>query len=193
MSVNQKAFTTCTSRVVPLLQDHVDTDQIIPARYLKVTERDGLADALFADWRTEPDFVLNQTEHAQSAILLAGENFGCGSSREHAPWALTAWGFRVIIARSFADIFKNNALKNALVPVALSASEYEVVRRHVEAQPEVRVTVDLRTCQVILPNVAPLHFSVDGFARDNLLQGIDPLDYLFQLEPEIARFEAHHG
>ena len=185
-------FTTCTSRVVPLLRDHIDTDQIIPARFLKGTDKSGLADALFADWRRTPDFVLNQPEYRDAACLLAGENFGCGSSREHAPWALVAGGFRVIVARSFADIFRNNALKNGLLPVALSAEDHTYLSTVVAAQPEVEVTVDLHQCLVVVQD-RTLSFSVDPFSRDCLLRGIDQLGYLLQHEPAITQYEATHG
>ena len=185
-------FRTCTSRVVPLLRDHVDTDQIIPARFLKGTDKSGLADALFADWRRSPDFVLNQPEHRGAACLLAAENFGCGSSREHAPWALLAGGFRVVLARSFADIFRNNALKNGLLPVALSPDDHASVVAAVEAEPSVEVTVDLERCEVDLPDRS-LRFSVDSFGRYCLLEGIDQLEYLLRHLPAIDRHEVSHG
>jgi 3-isopropylmalate/(R)-2-methylmalate dehydratase small subunit len=136
-------FTRCRSRVVPLLVDHVDTDQIIPARFLKTIERSGLGEHLFSDWKKDPSFVLNRPEHEGAEILLAGQNFGCGSSREHAPWALLARGFRAIIAGSFADIFKNNALKNGLLPVAPSSADYRRIVELVQREPKVELEVDL--------------------------------------------------
>ncbi len=139
-----ESFTTQTSALIPLLVDHVDTDQIIPARFLKIVDKEGLADKLFADWRTDPEFVLNRPEMAGRTILLAGDNFGCGSSREHAPWALRAWGIRAIIARSFADIFRGNAYKNGLLPIALSAEEHDVVRRSAQLQ------IDLESQTVVV-------------------------------------------
>ena len=185
-------FTTCTSRVVPLLRDHIDTDQIIPARFLKVTDKAGLGEALFADWRQDPNFVLNLPEHRDASCLLVKENFGCGSSREHAPWALIAGGFRVVVARSFADIFKNNALKNGLLPVALNAEDHAAVVATVEASPQVEITVDLQRCVVAMQG-RTMQFLIDTFSRHCLLQGIDQLEYLLQHEPAIAQYEASYG
>ena len=185
-------FVRCRSRVVPLLVDHVDTDQIIPARFLKTTERIGLGKHLFSDWARDPAFVLNRPEHEGAAILLAGKNFGCGSSREHAPWALLARGFRAIIAASFADIFSNNALKNGLLPVAPSAANYRRIVERLEREPTVELQVDLDASLVRMPG-AEIPFSVDPFARDCLLRGIDQLEYLLELSPEIAEFEVRHG
>jgi 3-isopropylmalate/(R)-2-methylmalate dehydratase small subunit len=185
-------FTRCRSRVVPLLVDHVDTDQIIPARFLKTIERSGLGKHLFAEWAKDPSFALNREEHQGAQILLAGQNFGCGSSREHAPWALLARGFRAIIAGSFADIFANNALKNGLVPVAPSPADYLRILELLARDPKVELEVDLDAQVVRLPQ-DDLPFQVDPFSRDCLLRGIDPLEYLLEHMPAIAEFEARHG
>jgi 3-isopropylmalate/(R)-2-methylmalate dehydratase small subunit len=183
-------FTTLTSRVVPLPVDNIDTDQIIPARFLKVIDKQGLAQNLFADWRQDPGFVLNQPEVKGARILLAGDNFGCGSSREHAPWALTGWGFAAVISTSFADIFRGNALKNGLLPVTLPA---RVVQRLFDARaddPELKITVDLESQQVLLVDGTKVGFEVDAFARHCLLAGVDQLGYLLDLEDRIVAFES---
>jgi 3-isopropylmalate/(R)-2-methylmalate dehydratase small subunit len=177
-----------TGRIAPLLADDVDTDQIVPARYLKITGKAGLADALFADWRRDPSFVLNRPEHAGAEILLAGENFGCGSSREHAPWALLAGGFRAVVARSFADIFRNNALKNGLLPIALDAAAHARL-----ADSPTTLSVDLASQEVTLPDGSKASFAIDPFARHCLLEGIDQLGYLLDLDPEISRYEKSHA
>ena len=189
-------FEQLSSTVVSLLADHIDTDQIIPARFLKVIDKEGLGQNLFADWRylpdgsPNPDFVLNRPASAGAEILMAGENFGCGSSREHAPWALMGWGLRVVIASSFADIFKNNALKNGLLPVALSGPDHAALVSALQADPGLLVDVDLRDSSVKWPGVvAPAKFSVDSFARHCLLQGIDELGYILSFEERIAAFE----
>jgi 3-isopropylmalate/(R)-2-methylmalate dehydratase small subunit len=187
---------TLQSKVVPLVRNDVDTDQIIPARYLKVTDKKGLGDVLFADWRFDsdgspkPDFELNQDRYKGRSILLAGDNFGCGSSREHAPWALVDYGFRAVVARSFADIFKNNALKNGLLPIALDAASHAVV---VSAGDDADVAIDLESCSVTLPGGATASFEVDPFARKCLLAGTDQLGYLSSFGDKIAAYEAGRG
>ena len=183
---------TLTSRTVVLDRDDVDTDQIIPARFLKVTVKEGLGKALFADWRFEADgspkadFVLNRPESAGARVLVVGRNFGCGSSREHAPWALHDFGFRAIVAGSFADIFKNNALKNGLLPVAVP----EDVRRRLVAAPGTEVTVDLQARVLRLPDGGAVPFPIDPFARHCLLEGQDELQFLLGQEAAIAAHEA---
>jgi 3-isopropylmalate/(R)-2-methylmalate dehydratase small subunit len=168
-----------TSTVIPLLADNVDTDQIIPARYLKGTSKDGLGEGLFADWRYDGDgspregFVLNRPEMAGRAVLLAGANFGSGSSREHAAWALRAFGIRAVLAPLFADIFRNNALKNGLLPVELPADAHAELAAAVEADPDAEVTVDLGAETVTLPGGRAVGFHVDPFARQMLLDGTD--------------------
>ncbi len=182
-------FDPFRSRVVPLLRDDVDTDQIVPARYLKITDKAGLADALFADWRKDPDFVLNRPGQAGAEILLAGDNFGCGSSREHAPWALVAAGFRAVVARSFADIFRNNALKNGLLPIALDAETHARLARLIERDPEAELGVDLARESVTLPDGSSAAFAIDAFSRHCLLTGTDELGFLLSLDAEIGAFE----
>ena len=196
--MNREPFSSVTSAVVPMPRNDIDTDQIIPARFLKTVNRAGLGDQLFNDWRyladgsPNPEFVLNRPEMAGRAILLAGDNFGCGSSREHAPWALTAWGIRAVISTSFADIFRNNALKNGLVPVALSSDGVARITSLLEADPAAVITVDLEAQEVRLPGGDALPFQVDPFARRMLLDGTDELGYLLSLEPAIAAYEAAH-
>jgi 3-isopropylmalate/(R)-2-methylmalate dehydratase small subunit len=196
--VNREPFSSVTSAVVPMVRNDIDTDQIIPARFLKTVNRAGLGDQLFNDWRyladgsPNPEFVLNRPEMAGRAILLAGDNFGCGSSREHAPWALTAWGIRAVISTSFADIFRNNALKNGLVPVALSSDGVARITSLLESDPAAVITVDLEAQQVRLPGGDALPFHVDPFARRMLLDGTDELGYLLSLEPAIEAYEAAH-
>ncbi|HID86405.1 MAG TPA: 3-isopropylmalate dehydratase small subunit [Anaerolineae bacterium] len=190
-----RPFTTLTSRLVPLPHENVDTDQIVPARFLKVTDKAGLGEALFADWRFDaegnprPDFVLNRPEFQRAQILLAGDNFGCGSSREHAPWALLAYGFRAVISTSFADIFRNNALKNGLLPIVVDPETHRELFRLVSEDPRVEVRVDLESQTLGLSNGRRVTFPIDAFSKQCLLRGMDELDYLLKLEPVIARYE----
>jgi 3-isopropylmalate/(R)-2-methylmalate dehydratase small subunit len=190
-------FQSFTSRVVPLPAENVDTDQIVPARYLKVTDKNGLAEALFHDWRfeedgslKEPRFVLDEPAMAGRQILLAGDNFGAGSSREHAPWALTSWGIRAILSTSFADIFRNNALKNGLLPIVVEADEHRHLFDLVAKRPDTELTVDLDAQVVHLPGDEDLPFDVDPFARMMLLAGTDEMGYLLGKLPDIERWEA---
>ena len=192
-------FETFTSKVIPLPAENVDTDQIVPARYLKVTDKDGLADALFRDWRfeedgslKEPRFVLDRPEMAGRNVLLAGDNFGPGSSREHAPWALTAWGIRAILSTSFADIFRSNSLKNGLLPIVVEAEKHRQLFELLAADPDAEVTVDLEAQVVHLPGDEDLPFDVDPFARMMLLAGTDELGYLLDKLPAIQAWEAAH-
>ena len=189
-------FTTLTSRVVPVPVNNIDTDQIIPARFLKVTDKQGLGQNLFADWRYQADgspnpaFILNQPQYQGVQILLAGDNFGCGSSREHAPWALTAYGFRAVISTSFADIFCNNSLKNGLLPIAVDEKLHATLFEIVEEMPQGAWTVDLAEQKVTLPTGDSFRFEVDSFARTCLLQGVDELGYLLSFAGNIAAYEA---
>jgi 3-isopropylmalate/(R)-2-methylmalate dehydratase small subunit len=191
-------FTTLTSRMVPLPVENVDTDQIIPARFLKATDKNGMGEALFADWRYNPDgspkegFVLNDPKYQGAQILLAGDNFGCGSSREHAPWALTGYGFRAVISTSFADIFRNNALKNNLLPIIVEAETLKSLFDLVEESPSAEITVDLETQSVKLPDESSVSFPIDPFSKTCLSQGVDQLGYIKSFENEIAAFEANH-
>jgi 3-isopropylmalate/(R)-2-methylmalate dehydratase small subunit len=192
-------FTTLLSRVVLLPVNDVDTDQIIPARFLKVTDKAGLGASLFADWRyatdgqPKPDFVLNQPGAKDAAILVAGDNFGCGSSREHAPWALVGFGFRAVVATSFADIFCNNALKNGLLPVVVDPGTHAEVLALAKADPAAFFSVDLAAQTLTLPNGRAARFPVDPFAKSCLLNGVDELGYILRFEPEIATFERRTG
>ena len=191
-------FTSVTSAVVPFPRNNIDTDQIIPARFLKTVNRAGLGDQLFFDWRYLPDgspnpaFILNRPEMAGRAVLLAGDNFGCGSSREHAPWALMAWGIRAVVSSSFADIFRTNALKNGLLPIAVAPDVLERLFALVEADPAAAVTVDLEAQELRLPDGSAVGFEVDSFARRMILDGTDELGYLLNLEPQIEAYEASH-
>jgi 3-isopropylmalate/(R)-2-methylmalate dehydratase small subunit len=191
-------FESFTSKVIPLPVDNVDTDQIIPARFLKTTERSGLADALFHDWRYLPDgspnpgFILNRPEMQGRRILLAGDNFGSGSSREHAPWALVAWGLRAILSTSFADIFRNNALKNGLLPIAVEAEQHRQLFEMLDADPELELTVDLPAQLVHLPGDVDLPFDVDPFAKQMLLAGTDEIGWLLARAGAIDAYEADH-
>jgi 3-isopropylmalate/(R)-2-methylmalate dehydratase small subunit len=192
-------FTTFTSKVIPLPAENVDTDQVVPARYLKVTDKAGLAEALFRDWRfnedgslREPRFILDQPAMAGRQILLAGDNFGAGSSREHAPWALTAWGIRAILSTSFADIFRSNSLKNGLLPIAVEAERHRQLFDLVRERPDAEFTVDLDAQTVHLPGDEDLPFDVDPFAKRMLLAGTDELGYLLGKDTEIGAWEAVH-
>jgi 3-isopropylmalate/(R)-2-methylmalate dehydratase small subunit len=179
------------SRTVVLPRENIDTDQIIPARFLKVTDKAGLGKAAFADWRYGPDgapipdFVLNRPESAGCAILVAGDNFGCGSSREHAPWALHDAGFRVVLSTRIADIFRNNALKNGLLPIVVDPASHAALL----ASPGAVVRVDLEAQSVTLPGGATVRFAIDAFSRFCLLNGVDELGYLLKQDDAITRFE----
>jgi 3-isopropylmalate/(R)-2-methylmalate dehydratase small subunit len=181
-----------TSPTVVLAVDNIDTDQIIPARFLKGTSRSGLGKVLFADWRYDaqgrpkPDFVLNRAEARGAEVLVAGDNFGCGSSREHAPWALVDAGFRAVVSTSIADIFKNNALKNGLLPIEVEPD----LHRRLLARPGARVTVDLEAQAVTLEDGTRAAFAVEPFARYCLLNGVDEMQFLLAQADAIARFEA---
>jgi 3-isopropylmalate/(R)-2-methylmalate dehydratase small subunit len=188
-------FTTLTSRVVPLPVNDVDTDQIIPARFLKATDKNGMGDNLFADWRynsdgsPQADFVLNKPESKGVQILLAGDNFGCGSSREHAPWALTAYGFRAVISTSFADIFRSNSLKNGLIPIIVDEATHRMLFELIEEVPETELTVDLASQTLSFPH-GSVTFPIDPFNKTCLLNGVDELGYILGFEKEIAKYEA---
>jgi 3-isopropylmalate/(R)-2-methylmalate dehydratase small subunit len=192
-------FRSFTSKVIPLPAENVDTDQIVPARYLKVTDKAGLREALFRDWRydedgglKEPLFVMDRVAMMERQILLVGDNFGTGSSREHAPWALTAWGIRAILSTSFADIFRNNALKNGLLPIVVEAEKQRQLFELVAADPSAEFTVDLEAQVVHLPGDEDLPFEVDPFARMMLLAGTDEMGYLVAKLPAIEAWETAH-
>jgi len=183
------------SRTVVLPLTNVDTDQIIPARFLTTTTREGLGRQLFSDWRyradgtPNADFVLNRPEARGCEVLVAGRNFGCGSSREHAPWALLDYGIRAVISTEIADIFRGNALKNGLLPVTVD----ENIAAWLLAHPGASVTVDLETASLALPTGVSVAFQIDAFARHCLLHGIDQLGYLRSKLPEIERYESTHA
>ena len=187
-------FTAFESRLVPFPVDNIDTDQIIPARFLKTISKDGLGDQLFYDWRYDaegkpkPDFILNTPAAKSARILLAGDNFGCGSSREHAPWALNQYGFRAVISTSFADIFRQNSLKNSLVPIVVPRD----VHAELFAHPDSVVKVDLASQTLTLASGRKVEFPVDSFAKHCLLEGIDELGFILQQSPAIAIFETAH-
>ncbi|WEV25129.1 3-isopropylmalate dehydratase small subunit [Streptomyces sp. 71268] len=184
-----EAFTTHTGRAVPLRRSNVDTDQIIPAHWLKKVTRDGFEDGLFEAWRKNPDFVLNQPERAGATVLLAGPDFGTGSSREHAVWALQNYGFKTVISSRFADIFRGNSLKNGLLTVVLPQETVERLWELTEADPEAAVTVDLVTRQVRAGSVTA-EFELDENARWRLLEGLDDISLTLRQEAEIAAYEA---
>lgn len=185
-----RKFEAFEGRYVVLPVDNIDTDQIIPARFLKTISKDGLGDQLFQDWRYEadgspkPDFVLNTPEAKQSKVLVAGDNFGCGSSREHAPWALTQYGFRAVVSTSFADIFKNNSLKNGLLPIVVPPD----VHKALMAGPGT-VSVNLAQQTLTLESGQSVEFPIDGFSKACLLEGVDELGYVLKHEEAIKAYE----
>lgn len=188
-------FKTLTSRIIAIPIENIDTDQIIPARFLKTTSKAGLGQNLFADWRYQadgtpkPDFALNRPEAQESQVLLVGDNFGCGSSREHAPWALVDFGFRAVLSTSFADIFRNNALKNGLLPVVVDSETHHQLFSLVDEEPETEITIDLASETLRLPDGRGVTFPIDQFSRTCLLEGIDQLGYLLKHESHIAAYE----
>jgi 3-isopropylmalate/(R)-2-methylmalate dehydratase small subunit len=192
-------FRIVTSTVVPMPAENVDTDQIVPARYLKVTDKAGLAEALFRDWRfnedgslREPRFVLDRPEMAGRRIFLVGDNFGAGSSREHAPWALTAWGVRVILSTSYADIFKSNSLKNGVLPIVIDPATHARLFGILAADPDAQLTVDLAEQGILLPDGSTIDFDIDPFAKRMILAGTDELGYLLTKGSELDAWEAAH-
>ena len=194
----REPFETFTSRVIPMPQENIDTDQVVPARFLKMTDRWGLSEALFADWRFDdqgepyPDFVLNRPEMQRRRILLAGNNFGTGSSREHAPWALEAWGIRVILSTGFADIFRTNALKNGLLPIVVEPERHRQLFEMLAQDPNIELTIDLEAQLVHLPGDEDLEFDIDPFVKLMILAGTDEMGYLLAKAPQIAAWEATH-
>lgn len=191
-------FTTLTSHAAPLPIDDVDTDQIVPSRYLKVTDKSGLGEGLFASWRyrqdgtPDPEFVLNQPGGNTAQILVTGHNFGCGSSREHAPWALLAEGIQAIVAPSFADIFRNNALKNGLLPVEIDLAFHRELLAEIEQDPGVELTIDLESQELTLPDGRRGRFPIDAFSKRCLLDGVDSLGYLLAMAEQIEAYEVDH-
>ena len=192
-------FSVFTSRIIPLPAENIDTDQVVPARYLKVTDKVGLADALFRDWRFEEDgalkdplFILDRPEMAGRRILLVGDNFGAGSSREHAPWALDAWGVRAILSTSYADIFRSNSLKNSILPIVVDRATHARLFEILAADPDSELTVDLAEQGILLPDGSTIDFDIDPFAKRMILAGTDELGYLLSKEADIVAWEATH-
>jgi 3-isopropylmalate/(R)-2-methylmalate dehydratase small subunit len=185
-------------RTVALPNNDIDTDQIIPARYLKVTDKNGLGAACFSDWRynadgsPKPDFPLNKPEYQGAKVLIGGHNFGCGSSREHAPWALLGAGFQAVVSTYFADIFKNNSLKNGLLPVVVDEETHQQLISLSQEDPSIEVTVDLETQTLTLPDGREVNFPIDGFSRYCLLNGVDQLGFLLNLNEQVVAYEGSH-
>ena len=194
-------FTTLTAIAAPLLRDNIDTDAIIPSREMKSTGKTGLAEGLFAPWRylspgsrePDPSFVLNQPAYADARIILGGNNFGCGSSREHAPWALEDWGFRVLIAPSFADIFYNNCFKNGMLPIALSEEHVDELFHRASARPSYTLTANLEDRTLSDDHGLSIPFEVEPFRRHCLLNGLDDIDLTLAHAEKIAAYERAHG
>jgi 3-isopropylmalate/(R)-2-methylmalate dehydratase small subunit len=186
---------TIRSRTVVMPSSNIDTDQIIPARFLTTTTREGLGKALFADWRYDADgglrsdFILNRADSEGCEVLVAGPNIGCGSSREHAPWALLDYGFRAVISTEIADIFRSNSLKNGLLPVLVDETTHAWLLAH----PGITVEIDLRDSSLTLPDGTKVSFPIEAFARHCLINGIDELGYLLEQSAAIDRYEAEHG
>jgi 3-isopropylmalate/(R)-2-methylmalate dehydratase small subunit len=189
-------FTKLTATAAPLRAENVDTDQVIPAKYLTAVTKEGMGAGLFSAWRynadgsPNPDFVINKPEYQGAEVLLAGRNFGSGSSREHAVWALTEYGFRAVITPGFADIFYNNSLKNGLLPVTLPEETVNMLLDLVEEEPETTITVDLENQTVTLPDGQQMGFDIDPFRKNCLLRGLDDLGYLLDKDEAISRYEA---
>lgn len=189
-------FQKLTATAVPLRAENVDTDQVIPARFLTAVTKEGMGDGLFASWRynadgsPKPDFVLNQPEYQGAQVLIAGRNFGSGSSREHAVWALTEYGFKAVITPGFGDIFYNNSLKNGLLPIALPTETVNLLLDLVEEEPETPITIDLANQTVTLPDGQQHGFDIDPFRKLCLLDGVDDLGYILSKEEQVRAFEA---
>ena len=189
---------TFTGRLIPLPIRNIDTDQIIPARFLKTIDKKGLGKNLFNDWRYDehgtpkPDFILNQPRARGASILLAGDNFGCGSSREHAPWALMGFGFRAVISTSFADIFQNNCLKNGILPIIIDESGHTELLESVTKDEDLEITISLSEQVVYLSSGRKTSFPIDPFSKKCLLAGIDQLGYLQQQSDSITKYETTH-
>ncbi len=192
-----KQIETFTGKIVAEPRENIDTDQIIPARFLKTITKVGLGQHLFADWRYENgemrlDCIFNMPKAKDADILVAGDNFGCGSSREHAPWALMDYGFKAVISTSFADIFRNNALKNGLLPIVVDDETHQQLLSLVAEDPEAMVTIDLAAQLLTLPDGRETHFPIDAFSKTCLLEGIDQLGYLLRQEPQVVAYEQTH-
>lgn len=187
-----------SGKIAPLPMNDVDTDQIIPARFLKTTDKQGLGKQAFFDWRYDaqgndkPDFVLNKPEYQNASVLIAGNNFGCGSSREHAPWALLGMGWKAVISTEFADIFRNNSLKNGLLPIIVDEETQQQLISLAEEDPETEVKINLEEQTLELPDGRKVEFPIDGFSKECLLKGVDQLGYLLDLDADITVYEESH-
>lgn len=194
-----EALTTLTSKMISMPIENIDTDQIIPARFLKVTDKAGLGANLFSDYRyaedgtPKPDFILNQEQAQGVQILVAGDNFGCGSSREHAPWALMGFGFKIIISTSFADIFRNNSLKNGLLPVIVDEETHRQLQSLIEEDPDTTVSIDVANQTLTLPDGRAVSFPLDPFSKNCLINGLDQLGYLRTNASNIEQFEKNYA
>lgn len=193
-----KPIRSLNGRIVPLPINDIDTDQIIPARFLKTTDKEGLGKSCFSDWRYDesgqpkPDFVLNQAQYQGASVLIAGSNFGCGSSREHAPWALMGAGFKAVVSTDFADIFRNNALKNGLLPIIVDEETQQQLLSLATEDPSTEVAVDLESQTLTLPDGRSVNFPIDGFSKHCLLNGVDQLGYLMSLDDDVRAYEGSH-
>jgi len=197
--MSKETFTKLTATAAPLPIENIDTDQIIPARFLKATTREGFGDNLFRDWRynaddtPKADFVLNNPTYADTQILVAGKNFGMGSSREHAAWAIHDYGFKVVISSFFADIFKNNALNTFVLPAQVSDAFLAEIFKAIDADPHTPITVDLANQTITLANGLNESFDINTYKKTCLMNGYDDIDYLLSLKEEIKRFDLAHA
>ena len=191
-------FTTLTASMVGIPTENIDTDQIIPARFLKVTDKEGLGENLFSDWRYQADgspkedFILNTEQGRKAKILVAGDNFGCGSSREHAPWAIMGYGFQAVISTSFADIFRNNSLKLGLLPIVVDKETHFQLMSLIEEEPDTELTIDLESQTIQLPDGRQVQFPIDNFSKTCILHGIDQLGYLQRHASRVETYETEH-
>jgi 3-isopropylmalate/(R)-2-methylmalate dehydratase small subunit len=192
-------FTKLKATMVAIPTENIDTDQIIPARFLKVTDKNGLGENLFYDWRyhadgsPKEDFVLNTGQGHKAHILVAGDNFGCGSSREHAPWAIMDYGLRAVISTSFADIFRNNSLKLGLLPIIVDEETHLQLMSLIEEEPDTQISIDLENQTLILPDGRQVTFPIDQFSKTCILQGVDQLGYLQTHASAIEAYETNHA
>jgi len=192
-------ITTFSGKLAPLPINDIDTDQIIPARFLKTTDKNGLGQSAFFDWRYEADgspkadFILNQPQYNEASVLIGGHNFGCGSSREHAPWALMGMGFQAVISTYFADIFRSNSLKNGLLPIVVDEETQKQLVSLAEEDPDTSVSIDLEAQKLILPDGRSVEFPIDSFSKHCLLNGVDQLGYLMSLEEDVAQYETDNS
>jgi 3-isopropylmalate/(R)-2-methylmalate dehydratase small subunit len=184
--------------MIAMPTENIDTDQIIPARFLKVTDKEGLGENLFYDWRyhadgtPKEDFILNTEQGRKAKILVAGDNFGCGSSREHAPWAIMGYGFRAVISTSFADIFRNNSLKLGLLPIVVDKEMHFQLMSLIEEEPDIEISVDLESQTIQLPDGRKVQFPIDNFSKTCILKGVDQLGYLQSHASAVEAYEAEH-